>query len=255
MKRNVLAGLMLGVVSAARDGKPNRAVPPRHPSNRLNRLANKLAVDILKHPNLPWPVKRSDRVLDNLQKFAGKMQDRFDSDNCGFYDPSLKHGGPDPNPHLKPNGKPRKPISRKRRDTAGWQENWWVKEDTSFGWLYQYCYDGDHTVLDDDQFDFVTASDDDLCLEDDGDEGCFVFDMTTCQFKNDQGDVQVRGKRGGRKLSDNPKKAWKQVTTGLKKWALRYLNNCYGMRKSKLPANRAKALYTRWVDQFPESWQ
>ena len=65
----------------------------------------------------------------------------------------------------------------------------------------------------------------------------------------------VRGRGGGRKLSDNPQKAWKQVTTGLKKWALRYLNNCYGMRKSKKPANRAKAMYERHVDSFPTSWQ
>jgi len=258
MKRNVLAGLMLGVATAARSDKPDRAVPPRHPSNRLNRLANKLAPEIIMHPNLPWSQKRQQRVLGNVQKFADKMKDRFNSPNCGFYDPNLKHGGPDPNPHLKENGKPRKPIGRKRRDTSevvlaeNWWENSWVKADTSFGWIYQYCYDRNHTVLSDDQFDFVTASDDDLCL--DGDDGCFTFDMTTCQFKNAQGQLQERGKRGGRKLSDNPQKAWKQVTTGLKKWALRYLNNCYGMRKGKLPANRAKALYVRWVDEFPTQW-
>merc|ERR1719333_681527 len=35
--------------------------------------------------------------------------------NCGFYDSSLTNGGPDPNPELRPNGKPRKIFSRKRR--------------------------------------------------------------------------------------------------------------------------------------------
>jgi hypothetical protein len=258
----LLAGLVLGLVAAKRDGKPDRKVPPRHPSNRLNRLANKLAVDILQHPNLSWSDKRKDRVLENLQNFADKMLGRFQSDNCGYYNSELKHGGPDPEPHMRESGRPRNPTSRRRRrdietflrdprEAENWQDSWWIKEDSSFMWLYEYCFTDDWSTLSDAQFEFILNSGDDLC-EDEAD--CEYFDLHSCQFKNGDGEVQVRGKRGGRKLSDNPQKAWKQVTTGLKKWAQRYLNNCHGMRKDKLPANRAKSMYNRWVDKFPTSW-
>jgi hypothetical protein len=256
----LLTGLVLGLVAAKRKNKPDRSVPPRHPSNRLNRLANKLAVDILNHPNLSWSDKRKDRVLGNLQAFADKMQGRFDSDNCGYYDSTQKHGGPDPNPDERESGRPRNPTSRKRRDVElfreareadDWRSSWWIAEDSAFMWLYEYCNERDHTILSDDQVDFILETGDDLC-EDESD--CEYFDLHSCQFKNGAGEVLVRGRRGGRKLSDNPQKAWKQVTTGLKKWAQRYLNNCHGMRKNKLPANRAKAMYNRWVDKFPTSW-
>lgn len=266
----LLTGLVFGLVSAARDGKPNRKVPPRHPENRLNRLANKLAVDILHHPNLSWPQKRKDRILDNLQKFAEKMKQRFNSDNCGYYNSELKHGGPDPNPDKRENGKPRNPVARrKRRQTSdNWRTNWWIAADTQFGWLYEACFaqkvsddammkvidgwfaeDEDEAVS---RYDFYLETSDDICDEDE--TNCEWFDDSECQFKNGAGETLVRGKRKGRKLSDNPQKAWKQVTTGLKKWALRYLNNCYGMRKDKKPANRAKAMYSRHVDKFPTSW-
>lgn len=257
----LLSGLVFGLVSAAENGKPNRNVPPRHPSNRLNRLANKLAVDILDHPNLEWKQARKDRVLTNLQDFAEKMQDRFDSDHCGFYSSELKHGGPDPEPGTRDTGKPRNPTNRRRREAEDWRSNWWVAADTQYTWLYEYCFTRDVAALDDDEgnadeekWDFVLETGDDLCTEDKGD-ACEWFDLQTCQFKNIDGGVLERGgKKGGRKLSDNPQKAWKQVTTGLKKWAQRYLNNCHGMRKNKLPANRAKSMYNRWVNKFPITW-
>jgi len=261
----LLTGLVFGLVSAARDGKPDRSVPPRHPSNRLNRLANKLAVDILDHPQLSWKQGRKDRVLANLQGFADKMQNRFDSDNCGYYNSEVKHGGPDPEPNTRESGKPRKDLSRRRRDLSSrdrrdgedWRQNEWVKTDTTFGWLYEACFADDYSKLENPQWDFVLESSDDLCDESlDSEEAgvCEYFDTHTCQFKNTAGDVLVRGKRGGRKLSENPQKAWKQVTTGLKKWAQRYLNNCHGMRKNKIPATRAKSMYNRWVEKFPVSW-
>jgi hypothetical protein len=273
--------LMIGLIDAKKKG--GRKVPPRHPLSRLNRLSRRLAPEVLNHPNLDWPVKKQDRVLGKLQAFADRMKTRFESDNCGFYDSSLKHGGPDPNPDVKPNGKPRKPVDdRKRRDAdtcEPWEapkDYWWIKKDSAFMWLYSYCNtDNDYScgAANDAEIEkreeFLIESTDDLCI--DG-EACEWFDMTTCTFreienyKEDlsntedeekivQGTKVVRGRGGGRKLSDNPQKAWKQVTTGLKKWALRYLNNCYGMRKSKKPANRAKAMYERHVDSFPTSWQ
>lgn len=251
----IIESVILGVVVAKRD----RKVPPRHPKNRLNRLRNKLAESVLNHPALvdAWPEKRRDRVLGNLQAFADKMGSRFDSDNCGFFNSSLANGGPDPMPHHRPNGKPRKEVNllRRRRqadesEESDWRLNSWVAEDSSFMWLYEYCFDGeDWSNLSDEQFDFITDSADDLCEEDD--EECAYFDMSTCQFRGKEDQILVRGNNSGRALSANPQKAWKQVTTGLRKWANRYLNNCHGMRKDKLPAKRARAMYNRWVDKVP----
>ncbi|CAG5110891.1 Oidioi.mRNA.OKI2018_I69.chr2.g5241.t1.cds [Oikopleura dioica] len=250
----IIESVILGVAVAKRD----RKVPPRHPLNRLNRLRNKLAVQVLEHPALEaeWSKKRRTRVLGNLQSFADKMKSRFDSDNCGFFDSSLPNGGPDPDPHLRDNGKPRRPVSSRRRRQADfsisddWRQNTWVAEDSSFMWLYEYCFEGQNWEnLSDDQFDFITDSADDLCEEDD--EECAYFDMGTCQFRGKQDQILVRGGGKSRALSANPQKAWKQVTTGLRKWATRYLNNCHGMRKDKLPAKRARSMYNRWSDKIP----
>jgi hypothetical protein len=46
---------------------------------------------------------------------AANMLSAYGRTNCGFYDSALTNGGPDPNPELRPNGKPRKDFSRKRR--------------------------------------------------------------------------------------------------------------------------------------------
>jgi len=42
------------------------------------------------------------------------MSGAFARANCGFYDPAIQHGGPDLEPHLRPNGKPRKALRRRR---------------------------------------------------------------------------------------------------------------------------------------------
>ena len=157
-------------------------------------LSRRLAPEVLNHPNLDWPVKKQDRVLGKLQAFADRMKTRFESDNCGFYDSNLKHGGPDPNPDVKPNGKPRKPVDdRKRRDAdtcEPWEapkDYWWIKKDSAFMWLYSYCNtDNDYScgAANDAEIEkreeFLMESTDDLCI--DG-EACEWFDMTTCTFR------------------------------------------------------------------------
>ena len=40
---------------------------------------------------------------------TGNMRRAFDRPQCGFFDPeNVLNGGPDPNPELRPNGKPRR---------------------------------------------------------------------------------------------------------------------------------------------------
>ncbi|CAG5112605.1 Oidioi.mRNA.OKI2018_I69.chr2.g6802.t1.cds [Oikopleura dioica] len=61
--------------------------------------------------------KASDRSRwsDRIDKMTANMLSAYDRENCGFYDESLTNGGPDPNPELRPNGKPRKTFERRRR--------------------------------------------------------------------------------------------------------------------------------------------
>jgi hypothetical protein len=64
-----------------------------------------------------------DKIVENmLRAFARK--------ECGFYDSYIQHGGPDPNPELRPDGKPRK-SSRKRRDIEQDEEDLNPRYDSS----------------------------------------------------------------------------------------------------------------------------
>ncbi|CAG5112601.1 Oidioi.mRNA.OKI2018_I69.chr2.g6798.t1.cds [Oikopleura dioica] len=56
-----------------------------------------------------------DRWSIRVDKMTANMLSAYGRANCGFYDSSLTNGGPDPNPDLRPNGKPRKVFERKRR--------------------------------------------------------------------------------------------------------------------------------------------
>ena len=42
-----------------------------------------------------------------MTKMTQNMREAFAREQCGFFDPSMINGGPDPNPELRPNGKPR----------------------------------------------------------------------------------------------------------------------------------------------------
>jgi hypothetical protein len=149
-----------------------KKVPPRHPDQRLNRLnqfAEEWLTDNLSH--LP-------SVQSWINKFntnAGRMTRAFKRSNCGFYDPTLlPHGGPDPNPNLRPSGRP-----RNRRQ---------AEED-----------------------DYESA------------DGSLV-----------------------RYDKNNPMTGIKQITTGYRKWAQRFINECHGQRKFEYQVERMG----RWFQQL-----
>ena len=84
------------------------------------------------------------------------------------------------------------------------------------------------------------------------DEQCDGLDEATCEYHGDNS-IAVRGKKkGAARLSKDPERAVKQITTGLRKWAERYLNNCHGMRKDEVPRRRAKNLYKKWLAKYQE---
>ena len=101
------------------------------------------------------------------------MEAAFNRPTCGYYSGEGKHGGPDPNPELRPGGNPRRPTDRKRRS--------------------------------------------------DGDEDGFIDEFS--------GELLRYNKK-------QPLVGIKQITTGYRKWAERYINECWGQRKHKYQVNR-----------------
>lgn len=77
-----------------------KKVPPRHPTDRLNRLVE-FSQEILRSDDFRWFDKRwITKWEGKFSKNAGRMSKVFE--RCGFYDESLEHGGP--------------AVDRKRRD-------------------------------------------------------------------------------------------------------------------------------------------
>jgi hypothetical protein len=113
------------------------------------------------------------------------------------------------------------------------------------------CFAG----LSDAQNDHYSGAIDDkfFCeLDNESDEQCDGLDEATCEYHGDNS-IAVRGKKkGAARLSKDPERAVKQITTGLRKWAERYLNNCHGMRKDEVPRRRAKNLYKKWLAKYQE---
>lgn len=229
--------------------KTSRKVPPRHPLNRLARLQKfGFAFNEVHFAN-------SDKVSATIENFTTNMKNSFERDNCGFYDSEMKpHGGPDPNPEVRESGRPRNPTNGRRRRDA--EANQWMfdacncqnaaeSEDAALS-----CFDG----LSDEQYGAYSDAVFEKSICDDEDEStCDGLDEATCEYNGDA--KAVRGKKNGKtnaRLSKEPERAVKQITTGLRKWAERYLNNCHGMRKDEVPRKRAKNLYKKWLAKYEE---
>ena len=134
-----------------------KKVPPRHPLQRLNRLVE-FAAEILDdwYGFLPsqeaWKLK--------FARNGARMEKNFQRGNqkCGYFDPSLPHGGPGPR--------------RERREESNYD---------------YYSYEEDEV------------------------------------FRYDR---------------ENPTKGTKQITTGFRKWALRYISGCSGQKIYQYQVNR-----------------
>jgi len=213
----LISSLAIALVAAE-----EKKVPPRHPLNRLNTLRGffaKFAEDVV--VPITGNQNYADRLTKRMQGMTDSMEKAFNRPNCGYYDESSKHGGPDPEPHLRPNGKP-----RNRRDT---------EDETHF----------------DDQEEFEAA-----CAL--GWENNNVQVRTECcqqidsyYSANESGCNMLPRRKGGNKktpwdrLSADPALKWKQIMTGCRKWAERYINNCAGQRKNKLIKNRTKRVFEK----------
>jgi len=213
------------VAIAAADDKK---VPPRHPLNRLNKLKifyNGFADDVVK-----------SRLGENVaarfaDRFAEGMCNNFESafgrDNCGYYDSSSKHGGPDPNPELRENGKPR---NRRDDDEA--------EVEADFEDLAAFCAENADNFTDDEAVYCCN-------LSNDGHTG----DADYCPGVNQ---AAVRSSKGNAydRLSQVPSLRWRQITTGTRKWVERYINNCGGQRKNNVGVKRVRKVYKKWNEKL-----
>jgi len=174
-----VTAIVLATTATAQDKK----VPPRTPTQRLNRLvqfSHEWLEDNL--PNLPSKESWKSKFETN----ADRMEAAFNRSICGYFDPNnLPHGGPDAHPNLRPNMRPR--IQNRERRALG--------DDDTDGGLY--------------------------------DEDGFM-----------------------RYNKNSPMIGIKQITTGYRKWAERYINECYGQRKHKYQKQRMN----KWFNVLGGHW-
>jgi len=219
----------MAAVAVANDKK----VPPRHPLNRLNKIRfffDEFANDVVK-------TRLGENVAERFAtRFGTNMLNNFENafgrDNCGYYDSDSKHGGPDPMPHVRPNGKP-----RTRRDDSANE----IEQDTAE--IESWCQE----VVDKDTFSTQQHG---ICCQLHTD-GHTATDFCAKPIKVVTVKQGARsGASGGSnaydRLSSEPSLRWRQITTGARKWVERYISNCGGQRKKNIAVKRIRKVYKVW---------
>merc|ERR1712025_316843 len=105
-KKMKLIPLFIALADKA-SAQDNKKVPPRHPLDRLDRLVE-FSAELLDTWYQFLPSR--DAWRNKFEINAARMSRNFERGNqrCGFFDPSLPHGGP---PEAPTEG-----LSRKRRE-------------------------------------------------------------------------------------------------------------------------------------------
>jgi len=213
----------MAAVAVANDKK----VPPRHPLNRLNKIRfffDEFANDVVK-------TRLGENVAERFAtRFGTNMLNNFENafgrDNCGYYDSDSKHGGPDPMPHVRPNGKPR----TRRDDSANEIE---VDHPETESWCQEVSV---KTNYNPDQFR--------ICCDLQTD-GHTAIDFCASPPKGARS-ASTGGKTAYDRLSNEPSLRWRQITTGARKWVERYISNCGGQRKKNIAVKRIRKVYKVW---------
>lgn len=205
--------MAVALVSAA-----DKKVPPRDPEQRLSTLGrffDQFTSDIVAGIAGDG---YAGRLNGRMQGMIASMGAAYARPNCGYFDETSKHGGPDPNPGQRPDGKP-----RNRR---------YAPEDLEEV-LHAACDLG---------WESLNPTVQGECCEDDAD--FYVTNKARCDARPRAGKGKPK-KDPYERLSEDPALKWKQITTGCRKWAERYIGNCAGQRKNNLIKNRTKRVYTK----------
>lgn len=218
-------------IALAAAQKGEKKVPPRHPTQRLAKLgvfyenffAEMAEQGLMKQGEANRRAARAEGFLNSMEK-------AFNRENCGYYSDEGKHGGPDPNPEIKANGKPRNRRTADNEEDLTEEAIAWCQDEVADSYIVQ----GEWSEK---NFLECCELDQQLSEEAGSEEAIYGF----CQGK------QRSGANGNKKaydrLSDNTSLKWRQITTGTRKWAQRYINNCHGQRKNKLASKRANRMY------------
>merc|ERR1712130_187716 len=110
LRMKVLNSVVFATFAAAQDDQDLRGLSPE---KRLAKLQNNFQ-SWLGENLTPLGDKVINRWQRHVSKIGENMLKAYNRPQCGFYDSSIKHGGPDPEPELRPNGKPRRPLRRRR---------------------------------------------------------------------------------------------------------------------------------------------
>lgn len=206
-----------------------KKVPPRHPLQRLAKLSvfyenffQEMA------DNEQMRQGEADRRTARAKKFLSNMEAAFNRDNCGYYDGEGKHGGPDPNPEINPNtGKQRNRRTADNEEDLLEAATEWCAEEVQDGYKIGGVF---------------TEQSEANWLE------CCQLDKDFCDGRQPRSGAA--NQKAYDRLSDNQSLKWKQITTGTRKWAQRYINNCSGERKNKLASRRANKIYNKLKNQY-----
>jgi len=224
--------MKISLLAVAAVHATEKKVPPRHPLNRLSKLGTFYEAFADEYVRTQIGDGAADRFTARMGNFLDNMKSAFERPNCGYYDESTKHGGPDPNPDMRENG-----VPRNRRDGDDGDDNVdddFTSDDVTLAWCAEPARD--------------TSSDswlNNCCCADSSLDGCAGVTPNCAQkgVRNGKGNAYER-------LADNGSLKWKQITTGTRKWAERYINNCSGQRKHNHAVKRAKNLYKNWSQKL-----
>lgn len=219
-------------IALAAAQKGEKKVPPRHPTQRLAKLgvfyenffAEMAEQGLMKQ-------READRRAARAEGFLDSMERAFNRKNCGYYSGEGKHGGPDPNPEIKPNGKPRNRRTADNEEDLTEDAIAWCQDEVTDSYMVQGEWSEKNWLE-------CCQLDKKLTEEAGSEEDIYGF----CQGKKRSG-ASNGNKKAYDRLSDNTSLKWRQITTGTRKWAQRYINNCNGQRKNKLASKRANRMY------------
>lgn len=203
-------------------GDPNeRRVPPRTPPQRLETLCrfsrdymnNRVAAageimgkDLLNRP------ERAQNMIDSIDNLCERLEDTYDARRlkipslrrCSYFDPLVL-----------PNGGPRPVEQRKRR--YGWIEST-MQELEKGNWMVSIDHGEDRHRRSDGE-DFVDPFDE--------------FDKESQRGVS----TQIR-------LSNDLDMAFKQIATAFRKWAVRYIAECWGQAEHQYHTKRLVKIAT-----------
>lgn len=202
-----------------------------HPARRLQSLNKGVCNWLNKHSS-----KNSEARCERMSVMYQRFFDSFQREECGFYDPKIKRGGPNPDKTMRGFRKPknikakvekRERITRTRRQAIGAEQEKFLSSDVEV------------TLLDDD-FDVLTDEDYENI---DGCDGTEEGEMAEfcADDESDGPDARSRVTTINKRL--------KSVLSATMKWCNRFISECHGMRVHLKCVKRSKSLFAKFAQK------